>query len=156
MDIQPTKCGIMHVGNKNPKTDYTFNGETLPVISSVRDLGVEITDKLSFEKHIEKIIKSANVKSNMIHRTFKNKTPSFMMQMFNTFVRSKLEYASQIWSPHHINLINRIESVQRRFTKRILILSILNLPFINNCNFLKILHKTRKLSCTYSLICIYN
>ena len=29
-----------------------------------------------------------------------------------------MEYASDIWFPHNVNLIDRIENVQRRFTKR--------------------------------------
>ncbi len=41
------------------------------------------------------------------------------MQMFNTFVGPKLEYASQIWNPHYANLVNRVEKVQRKFTKRL-------------------------------------
>jgi len=30
-----------------------------------------------------------------------------------------LEYASVIWSPYHVDQISKLESVQRRFTKRI-------------------------------------
>ncbi len=41
------------------------------------------------------------------------------MQMFNAFVRSKLEYASQVWNPFYKKDIDAIEKVQRRFTKRI-------------------------------------
>jgi len=35
------------------------------------------------------------------------------------YVRPILEYASVIWSPYHVNQISKLESVQRRFTKRI-------------------------------------
>jgi hypothetical protein len=31
-----------------------------------------------------------------------------------------LEYASYIWSPHQLNSIKKVESVQRKFTKRLL------------------------------------
>jgi len=37
-------------------------------------------------------------------------------------VRPILEYCTPLWS-HHIGLIDKIEKVQRRFTKRILCLS---------------------------------
>jgi len=34
-------------------------------------------------------------------------------------VRPLLEYASQAWSPHQVTDINKLEAVQRRFTKRL-------------------------------------
>ena len=42
-----------------------------------------------------------------------------MMELFNTYVRSSLEYASQVWNPCQIGEIDLVESVQRRFTKRL-------------------------------------
>ncbi len=36
------------------------------------------------------------------------------------YVRPILEYASCIWSPHQQNNIQKVESVQRKFTKRLL------------------------------------
>ena len=36
-----------------------------------------------------------------------------------TYVRPILEYCSPVWSPHHKYLINKIESVQKFFTKRL-------------------------------------
>ena len=40
--------------------------------------------------------------------------------LFTTYVRPVLEYASQVWSPSLIKNIDKIESVQRYFTRRIL------------------------------------
>jgi len=39
--------------------------------------------------------------------------------LFLLYVRPILEYASNIWSPTQIGLIDKLESVQRRFTERI-------------------------------------
>ena len=41
------------------------------------------------------------------------------MNLFGTFVRPKLEYSTQIWSPHYVCDINAVEVAQRRFTKYI-------------------------------------
>jgi len=42
-----------------------------------------------------------------------------LMQAFCVYVRPLLEFSSQVWSPHHNYLIDKVESVQRFFTKRL-------------------------------------
>ena len=42
-----------------------------------------------------------------------------LIKLYKCFVRPVLEYASVVFSPHHISLIDLIENVQRRFTKRL-------------------------------------
>ena len=38
---------------------------------------------------------------------------------YTTYIRPMLEYATPVWSPSQIYLINTIESVQKQFTKRL-------------------------------------
>ena len=42
-----------------------------------------------------------------------------MLTLFKSLVISRLDYASQLWSPHKISQITQIEKVQRSFTKHI-------------------------------------
>ena len=42
-----------------------------------------------------------------------------MTRAFVTHVRPLLEYASCVWSPYFLKHIKRIESVQKRFIKRL-------------------------------------
>ena len=42
-----------------------------------------------------------------------------MLTLFKSLVISRLDYASQLWSPHKISQITLIEKVQRSFTKHI-------------------------------------
>ena len=42
-----------------------------------------------------------------------------MLSAFTTYVRPLLEYNSVIWSPRYEYLKDKLESVQRRFTKRL-------------------------------------
>jgi hypothetical protein len=51
-------------------------------------------------------------------------------------VRPILEYASVIWSPYHIGEIAKLESVQRRFTKRLV--GLRYLTYSDRINFLKL------------------
>ena len=41
------------------------------------------------------------------------------MRAFKVYVRPIIEYASCEWSPYRVNQVKQIESVQRKFTKRL-------------------------------------
>ena len=47
-----------------------------------------------------------------------------------------LEYSSPVWSPHTLGMINSIESVQRRFTKKLCGMS--SLPYDERCTCLRL------------------
>ena len=44
---------------------------------------------------------------------------SVLIELFKCLIRPLLEYASVVYSPHHIGLIDSIENVLSRFTKRL-------------------------------------
>ena len=55
----------------------------------------------------------------LILKAFHSRDRSLMVKAYSTHVRPMLEYCSPVWSPHTSCQINRIEKVQRSFTKRI-------------------------------------
>ena len=59
-----------------------------------------------------------------------------MRKAFVTYIRPILKYISISWSPNLVYLINLIESVQRKFTKRITSLS--SLPYSSRLNILNL------------------
>jgi len=59
---------------------------------------------------------------------------TILTNAFVTYVRPILEYASFIWSPYHLGEIAKLESVQRRFTKRLVGLH--NMIYADIINFL--------------------
>ena len=85
----------------------------------VKDLGVLIDQHLKFEEHINHTVTRANRVANLIHKCFISKDPTTLMKAYTTYFRPIMEYASCIWSPHTVGLTKKIESVQRRFTKRL-------------------------------------
>jgi len=58
-------------------------------------------------------------RANLILKSFHSRDRTLLTSAFCTYVRPLLEYCSPVWSPHTQCLINRIEKVQRHFTKRI-------------------------------------
>ncbi len=71
-----------------------------------------------------------------IFTTFKYRDDDFYLQMYSTYVRPILEYASQVWSPVLKLNIDRIENVQRYYTRRILRRD--NLSYLGRINHLEL------------------
>ena len=94
---------------------------------SMRDLGVIIDSELKFLLHCSTIVKNASARMNCIFRSFETRDTNFLMQMWKTFIRPKLEYASPCWSPY---LAKLVESVQRAFTRRIPEIARKKIPYI--------------------------
>ena len=96
--------------------DYNINNEPLERVTHYKDLGVIFDSKLSFDEHIETTLNSSFkslgfVCRNSIH--FKNLSTFHIL--FNTFIRSKLEYCAIVWSPYYKKNINRIERIQKKY-----------------------------------------
>jgi hypothetical protein len=82
----------------------------------------------------------------LILRSFCSRDCKIMVKAFVTYVRPLLEYCSEVWSPFTAVNINKIEAVQRNFTKRVSKLS--------DCSYYDRLYnlhlellKTRRLRC---------
>lgn len=102
------------------KSIYAINSNPIPETKCARDLGVLIDSNLKFTDHYSKIIKSGNRSSFMILRSLKTKDLETLILGYKTYVRSNLEYATAIWNPKLKQDSDKIEKVQKFFTKRAL------------------------------------
>ena len=92
-----------------------------PTTVSMKDLGVIVSKDLSWSRHIESIVSQANKISGLIKRICKDvKNVQTRRTLHCALVRSKLEYASNVWSPCTIKHKLLIENVKRRATRFIL------------------------------------
>ena len=82
-------------------------------------LGVCLDDKLSFKDHVYEIVNKSSRVCALILNNITNVDNNILIKLYKCFVRPVLEYASVVFSPHHISSIDLIENVQRRFTKRL-------------------------------------
>ena len=85
---------------------------------SVKDLGVTFQDNLHFRSHVLTIVKKGHKMANWALRTFRTRKDYILLTILKSLVRPQVEYACQVWSPSDQWLINLLENVQRKFTKR--------------------------------------
>ena len=112
-------CSVLHLGLHNPLSQYTFNDSPLLTSNSVKDLGITYNHKLQFDVYIQKIVSKALQIVNLIFRSFVSRDVRILVRAFSTYVRPILEYCTPIWSPYLLKDINKIEGVQRYFTRRL-------------------------------------
>ncbi len=113
------KTAIMHIGHSNPRYSYSVQNTPLDEVDTVRDLGVQFSSSLKFSDHVNIVVKKAFTRVNLIYLAFYSKNLVFLCQMFKTFVRPVLEYASPVWSPYLHKDVDAVERVQRYFTRRL-------------------------------------
>ena len=170
MSFNVDKCHRLHMGSNNteyhyhlPKisnmrktrtsTSYTYTFHPLKKVTSEKDLGVTVDDKLNFKLHISQKVAKANSMIYLIKNYFKFLDKEMLKLLIKSLIRPHLEYCSAIWSPITKTEIRRIEGVQRRATKLLPELS--NLPYSDRLRQLQLptleFRRTRS-----DLILIYN
>jgi exonuclease III len=134
LPINIKKCGLLHVGQNNPRQTYTLGGGCLSHSRLMKDLGVWLTADLKVNAHCTQIVACAKKRAIMLRRCFLSNDTATLTWAFKVFVRPILEYASPVWSPHLIKDIVLIESAQRRFTK--LLPGLYDVPYMDRLNVL--------------------
>lgn len=120
LDLNPSKCSVVTFTRKKNtiSSHYTLKGQKISKCDKIRDLGVIFDSKLLFDEHVDSIVKKASRALGFVMRMsscFKE-AKTFKI-LFCTFVRSILEYGSQIWNPRYDKYIIRLESIQKRFIR---------------------------------------
>ncbi len=121
LQLALNKCAILHFGRTNPNHTYIMNGTPLANVTEYKDLGVTITSNLKFSHHCNKnkVAKNASLAAAMIHKSFNTRNRDILLQLYKTYAKPKLQYASIAWSPHLLRDIDQIEQIQRAFTRRL-------------------------------------
>ena len=89
-------------------------------MSYLRDLGITISEDLSWSTHISSIACKARSVAAWVLSVFNTRDAITMMTLYKSLVRSLLEYSCPLWNPKKVSDIQQLEAVQRTFTKRIL------------------------------------
>ena len=119
MIINTQKTVRMHFGKSKSPVPYTINGISIREVSSYKDLGVVIDHRLRFSEHCYSLIKKCSWISRAILTLFKHRSPIEYFKLFKIYVRPILEYNAYFCFPYLKKDIALVESVQRKFTKRI-------------------------------------
>ena len=120
MKFNVAKCHSMrvtrHQHHKQILFDYSLNNQTLENVQSAKYLGILISDNIDWGQHVSEISSKATKILGFLRRNLAFAPRSTKEVAYKTLVRTKLEYAAHIWSPHSKLQINQIEKVKRTAT----------------------------------------
>ena len=107
----------MHFGDNNDKHKYYMNGIELEESLCEKDVGVFVSHDLKPSIHCTRAANKANTVLGMMARTFHYRDKVVWINLYKTFVRPHLEYASSAWNPWFVRDIEALEKVQKRAIK---------------------------------------
>jgi hypothetical protein len=136
MPVNVNKSGVVKFGSAGDKVvPYALYNEPLKVLQSERDLGVIMDSSLSYKLHIQKTVNRAMMLYGWMARNLATRDSTVVLRVYKSLIRPLLEYASSVWAPTRVGLMNSLEKVQRKVTKLAIInasytrrLEVLNLP----------------------------
>ena len=130
LSFNSNKCEILRISRKKRSLldspidiPYTINNHPLELVSSSKDLGVLVNNKLTWNLQISSVVAKANKTLGFLYRHFGSSYigPAQRKLLYLSLVLSHLSYASEIWAPQScITDLKQLENVQRRATRFIL------------------------------------
>ena len=123
MELNQKKFQLIQYGNKEdlkgPYETGTSTNVTLHREHDIKDLGVYLSENLTWETHIADAVKTARKYLGWILRSFKSRKQEILISLYKSYVVPRLEYASILWTPYLIKHITQIEAIQRTITAKV-------------------------------------
>lgn len=116
MPINFEKTVFMRIThNKRPLLfNYSTSDQVLSEVEQYKYLGLLVTNKLSWNTHIDNVAANALRKLFFLRRTLKLATPQVRILAYKSIIRPMLEYAVVIWDPFTKSNIEKLERIQKK------------------------------------------
>ena len=130
MNVNPEKCVSMRFGSRTSgrAAAYRIGGIELETVLSYKDLGIRVDSSLRFHSHIDAVVCKAGGLMCELLRSTVCRSVEFMLTLFASHIRPIIDYCSPVWFTGFLGDVRRLESIQRRWTREIAGMSLLDYP----------------------------
>lgn len=139
LELNLDKCKVMtfYRSEKNlVKHKYKLGNHSLARVESINDLGVILDAGLNYREHIDHVYRKSLRMLGFVFRTCGDfRSVQTLKVVYYSFVRSHLEYCSQIWNPVRIGMATMIEKVQRKFVRFLYYKKLVLVPEISDFHY---------------------
>ena len=123
--LAPLKTQAMLISRKHESPDNNLptiklEGKVLPLQTSINMLGVQFDNHLTFTDHVKEIAAKCGRKLACIRRIAHLLDSNGCSVLYNSQVRSVMEYSPLVWSscpPSHLRLLDRVQERARRLVE---------------------------------------
>ena len=119
MPLSLDKNLVLHCGHNNPRHVYSLFGEDLKQMETLADLEVARSKDCSYHDHHLNVVKKGCRAAGAILHAFTTRDPAFLWPAYKLYVQPTRMYCAQAWSPVRLGVVDELESVPRRFSKRL-------------------------------------
>ena len=124
MKFNGSKFEVIRYGNKSDlKEDTVYFTPNLEEIveekASLRDLGVILSSDMKFSNHVEKVTGTVNKKIGWILRTFRSRNIFMMKLLWKQLLQPHIDYCSQLYFQGQTKDLQKLENLQKVYTKKI-------------------------------------
>ena len=118
-NIRPNKFPLANLPFYSSYFQYkTSTGNILEQSDTVTDLGVILSDNLSWTPHISAITRKAKQQAGWALSVFKDRSPLVMKTLYKSVIRPHLEYGCALWCGLSMQNLRDLEAIQRSFTNK--------------------------------------
>ncbi|KAK3097708.1 hypothetical protein FSP39_012355 [Pinctada imbricata] len=122
MKFNAKKCYILSINKKTSKF-YQLNQHILQEVQDNPYLGLQISNDLKWNTHINNVCKKASSTLGFIRRNLRNVPQNCRKTAYISLVRSIMEYGATIWNPYlkgdiHVDKLEKIQNRAIRFIKK--------------------------------------
>ena len=121
LNINKTHCMVFDRGKRLPQDIplIRFNDKKIDRITETRFLGLTITDKLNWRKHIKDISLKVNKLNGIIYLTRQYFGSDTLRQMYTTLIYPHLIYCNILWGYGYHSHLNPLILAQKRVIRTI-------------------------------------
>ena len=124
MKFNANKFELLRYGKeqeiKSATTNKSYDDSNIDDKEQGTDLGIMMSNTVTFTLHIRNIDKKARDKMRWVLRAFQSRAKrSLMLTLLKSLVIPLLEYCCQLWNPWKAKDIQAIEAIQQTFTYKI-------------------------------------
>ena len=113
LKLNPDKCKLL-ISNKQDDLSINIEGENIVCEKSVKLLGIQIDNQLTFSDHTSNICKKVSLKLHALARVSLCMDQDKLRLLMKAFIESQFSYCSLIWMFHSRMLNNRINNLHER------------------------------------------